>query len=93
MKVQVKFLSTSEEVTFCETDLYLRSYSSVGTSYGIAFDIEVVWLVEYAVDTEVESVGIRSWCKLEVCAGEYTCGINLACRLQMVIITVFLAGS
>ena len=92
VQVDVEFLSSMEEVTARETDFRLRTITAVGATDGIAFDIEIVRLVEYAVQAQVEGVGVRTWGELKVSRREYPSGVNLAGRLQIVVIAEHLAG-
>ena len=50
MQVDVELLTCPEGVTLGETDLGLGTITSAGTPDDIAFDIEVVGLVEHAVE-------------------------------------------
>ena len=92
MQVDVEFLSSMEEVAARETDFRLRTIAPVGATDGIAFDIEIVGLVEYAVQAQVEGVGVRTGGELEICRREDTCSVNLIGRLQIVVIAEHLAG-
>ena len=53
MQVDVEFLSSMEEVAARETDFRLWAIAPIGATDGIAFDIEIVGLVEYAVQAQV----------------------------------------
>ena len=66
MGVDVELLAAMEKVAARETDLGLRTKATVGASDGIALEIEVVGLVEYAVQTQVEGVAVRAGRKLEI---------------------------
>lgn len=92
VQVDVEFLSSMEEVTAREADFRLRTIAAISATDGIAFDIEIVRLVEYAVQAQVEGVGIRTWGELKVSRREYPCGVNLAGRLQVVVIAEHLVG-
>ena len=82
-----------EEVAAGETDLGLRTIAPVGASDGIALNVEIVGLVEHAVQTYVEGVCIRTGRKLEICRREDTCRGDLTGRLQIVVIVEQLTGT
>ena len=91
MEVEVEFLATTEGVALGETDTHLGTVVADGLADGIALDIEVIGLVEDAVQGQVEAVGTRTGRELEVGGGEDTRGVDLAGRLEVVGVTELLA--
>ena len=91
VQVNVEFLSASEEVAAGETDLRLGTVTATGTSDDVGLDIEVVGLLEYSVQEQVEGVWTQTWGELEIGRGEYTRGVDLVSRLEVVVITELLS--
>ena len=56
IEVDVEFLASPECVALGETHYHLRTHSSVGLTLEVGLHIEVVWLVEDAVQRKVEGV-------------------------------------
>ena len=61
-----------------------------GAPDGIGFDVEVIRLVEHAVQVEVECICAGPGRKLEVGGGEDACGIHLTGRLEVVVVAELL---
>ena len=91
VEIDVEFLATTEEVAAGETDLRLGTVTATGTSDDVGLDIEVVGLLEYAVQEQVEGVCTLTWGELEIGRGEYTRGVDLVSRLEVVVITELLS--
>ena len=90
VEVDVELLTSTEGVALGESDLRQRTITAVGAPNEVTLDIEVVRLVEDAVQTQVEGVGIRTGRKLEVGTAEHTIGVDERGRFHMLLVAVFL---
>ena len=91
MQVYIKFLAGMKGITTRNTDTCLRTVTTAGATLGVTLNIEVVRLIEGAVQSQVERISTRTGSKLEVGAREHTCSVQSACRLLMLLVTVQLA--
>ena len=90
MEVDVELLTCTKGVALGESDLRQRTITAVGAPNEVALDIEIVRLVEDAVQAQVEGVGIRTGRKLEVGTAEHTIGVDERGRFQMLLVAVLL---
>ena len=93
MQVQIEFLTGTERITTRQTDLGLGTVTTTGTSYGVTLYIEVIGLVEGAVQLQIEGVAVCAWNKLEVGTAEHTGGIDLTGRLLVFLVAECLTGA
>ncbi len=89
MQIEVELLATAEDIAARQTNLRLRSHAAYRAVDEVGLHIEIVGLVENAVEQQVERVGTR--CKLEVDGGEHARGVHLLHGLLIGIVAEQLA--
>ncbi len=93
VQVDIELFGSPECVATGDTYFQLRSESAVGTPVEVGLDVEVVRLIENAVERQVERIGVRTWRELKVGGSEYTRSVDIGRRLLEIVVVEELAGS
>ena len=91
MQIDVNLLATTEGIATGDTGTELRTHASDGAGIEIGLDVEVPRLVESAVQRQVEGIassGSIARCKFKLGHGEQAHCIDLADRLEIVVIAI-----
>ena len=91
MQVDIEFFTGTKGISACETDLQLWTITAAATSDGITLNIEIIRFLEDAAQGQVKGIGVGSWGEDEVCRREHACGVDIARRLEVILVVELLA--